>query len=65
MKNNLELNVLAQKWADHLAAQRSLAHSSQSYRNEELGENVASKWGSGGVDYTGKTNDIFIWSNIT
>ena len=54
VKHNKELSVLAQSWADSLAAKGQLAHSDAKYKGKELGENVASKWGSAGADYTGR-----------
>ncbi|XP_067940798.1 uncharacterized protein [Watersipora subatra] len=55
---NLELNYqlcdVAQKWADHLATIGSLQHSNGSHMGTQLGENIASRWGSRGADYTGE-----------
>ena len=53
VKHNKELSVLAQRWADHLAATSVLKHSNDTYRGDQVGENVASKWSSAGADYTG------------
>jgi len=52
IKHNKDISVLAQSWAEKLAADGRLAHSNARYKGEELGENVASKWSSGGSDYT-------------
>ena len=55
MKNNLELNKIAQKWANNLAAKDMFQHSQDSYKGDKLGENIAYKRGTGGVDYTGNS----------
>ena len=53
LKHNGQLSELAQRWAEHLAATSVLKHSNDSFRGEQLGENVATKWGSAGADYNG------------
>ena len=59
MKHNKELSVLAQRWADHLAATSKLGHSEDTYKGEKIGENVATKWSNVGADYTGETRFWF------
>lgn len=54
LKNNKDLNVLAQKWADHLASIGGLQHSGDKYKGDQLGENVAYRMSSSGADYTGQ-----------
>ena len=54
LKHNKELSVLAQRWADHLAATSVLKHSNDTYKGDQVGENVATKWSSVGADYTGE-----------
>ena len=54
MKLNKELCKTAQKWAEHLSSISALQHSSNKDGGEALGENIASKWGSQGADYTGE-----------
>lgn len=54
LKHNKELSALAQKWADHLAKTNTFQHSNDSYKGNQLGENIATKWSSTGDDYTGK-----------
>jgi hypothetical protein len=54
LKHNKELSVLAQRWADHLGSIKALKHSEDTYKGQQLGENVASKWSSEGADYTGE-----------
>jgi len=54
VKHNKDLTVLAQRWADHLAAVKVLKHSDDTFKGNPLGENVASKWSSAGADYTGQ-----------
>ena len=58
VKHNKELSVLAQRWADHLAATSVLKHSNDTYRGAQVGENVASKWSSAGADYTGAASAL-------
>ena len=54
LKLNSELCTIAQKWAEHLASISTLQHSSNNYKGQPLGENIASKWGSNGADYSGE-----------
>lgn len=54
LKSNGELNKLAQEWADHLTTAGGLSHSKNTYEGKRIGENVASRWGSIGADYTGR-----------
>lgn len=54
LKQNKEINALAQTWADNLAKSGDLKHSNHSYKGGQLGENVATKWSSVGGDYTGQ-----------
>lgn len=54
LKHNKEQSVLAQRWADHLAATHVLKHSNDTYKGQPLGENVATKWSSDSADYTGE-----------
>ncbi|KAF6034203.1 glipr2 [Bugula neritina] len=54
LKLNSELCKTAQKWAEHLASISTLKHSTNKFKGQPLGENVASKWGSAGADYTGE-----------
>lgn len=54
LKSNSELNKLAQDWADHLTTAGGLSHSKNTYEGKRIGENVASRWGSIGADYTGR-----------
>jgi hypothetical protein len=53
LKHNKDLDALAQRWAEHLAVTNDLKYSNDTYKGEELGENIASKWATGGADYTG------------
>jgi len=54
LKLNSELCTIAQKWAEHLSTISTLQHSSGNHKGQPLGENIASKWGSNGADYTGE-----------
>jgi len=54
LKCNNDLNKLAQEWADHLTTAGGLSHSKNTYEGKRIGENVASRWGSIGADYTGR-----------
>lgn len=50
---NNELNGLAQQWANQLATKiRGLVHSKQPYKNQYLGENLATMWDSNGLAST-------------
>jgi len=54
IKHNPELSKMAQHWAEHLAETNILKHSNDTYKGDQLGENVASRWSSAGADYTGE-----------
>ncbi len=54
LKHNKDLDALAQCWAEQLAVTNDLKYSNDTYKGDELGENIASKWATGGADYTGK-----------
>ncbi len=54
LKHNKEMNALAQRWAEYLAITNDLKYSNDTYKGKELGENIASKWATGGADYAGK-----------
>ena len=54
IKHNPELSKMAQHWAEHLAETNILKHSNDTYKGDQLGENVASRWSSAGADYTGR-----------
>lgn len=54
IKHNSALSKIAQGWADHLASSGSFQHSTNVYKGDKLGENIATKWSSSGADYTGK-----------
>ena len=54
MSHNTKLSEMAEKWADHLSAINNLKHSDYTYKGDQLGENVASKWSSAGADYSGE-----------
>ena len=58
LKQNKRLTAHAQKYAEHLAATNTFAHSSDKFKGKNVGENLAAK-SSGGhdVDYTG---DYFV-----
>jgi len=53
LKHNKELSVLAQSWAERMAATSALGHSNNIYKGKEVGENVATKWSSQGAEYLG------------
>lgn len=54
LKRSKDLDASAQKWADHLARTGKLENSNEKYKGEEVGENISSKRGTGGCDYTGE-----------
>ena len=52
---NSQLCSIAQKWAEHLVAIGAMQHSTNKYKGQKLGENIATKWSSNGANYTGRT----------
>ena len=46
------MNQIAQRWANHLAANNKFEHSGDHYKGKKLGENLAIKWSSNGGDIT-------------
>lgn len=53
LKYNIELDSIAQKWADRLASTNSLSHSSSTYKGERLGENCFKNWSSKNASISG------------
>jgi len=53
IKHNKELSKIAQAWADNLAKTNTFQHSTNKYKGDNLGENIANKWSSSGADYAG------------
>ncbi|XP_041369849.1 LOW QUALITY PROTEIN: uncharacterized protein LOC121383816 [Gigantopelta aegis] len=51
---NKEMSALALKWANNLVETNSFKHSGTSYNGKTLGENIAIKWSSTPVEYTGQ-----------
>jgi len=59
LKQNAELDEIAQTWADHLARSGTFGHNPEaSYKGEPLGENCAMKWTSDRQDFTGEKGII-------
>ncbi|CAH1785821.1 unnamed protein product [Owenia fusiformis] len=53
MKLNDDLCKHAQKYADYLGKQNKFEHSSDAFKGQPVGENLAMKWSSGNEEYSG------------
>lgn len=51
---NADLSAMAQRWADHLAANDLFEHSPERPYKGYVGENLAMSWTSWGADYLGE-----------
>lgn len=62
MKLSNEMNKIAQKWADHIAKGDMFQHSKpeqRQYKGDQMGENIAMKWTSNNLDFTGRFEKLF------
>lgn len=64
LSHDKNLSKYAQKWAEHLAASNTFAHSDCKLDGDRLGENIACKWSSGSADYSGKDVTEYWYSEI-
>ncbi len=61
LKVNAELNDLAQNWANSIASRKTLQHSTNKYKNDNLGENVAMWFSTGATYYDGNVYENLIF----
>jgi len=53
LRLSADLNDYSQRYAEQLARTNTFQHSACKLNGQPIGENLAAKWGSGAVDYTG------------
>ncbi|KAK0065844.1 Golgi-associated plant pathogenesis-related protein 1, partial [Biomphalaria pfeifferi] len=54
LKLSEDLNNYAQSWAEHLVKTNTFAHSKSMLNGSRIGENIATKWATGGADISGE-----------
>lgn len=60
LKRNRELDSTAQKWAEQLLQQPSLANSNQLYKGTRVGENIASRRSNAPCDYSAQVSCVLL-----